>query len=604
MKPSEACAVNLAALRDLTEQALLELPRLPARVDREAPAALLSRVLALATRLADRSADDPAHQGLVEGAAAALDAATAVLLVASTPDATAELRATIEEAHAALGAFREAAVEAAVVAPVRAASPRGPQPLRAGLGAPSLHRLERPPLVPLVRVAAPGALEPRPRPRPPEDPAAAPLLAHLRALARDCFAELGHLGHLRLPAGGSPWTPALRAFEDRLLADLDAVAALGGRVVYDGAPSLQLDVLAELLVWADDAPCQDPARAFARAFVLGCMDGDDALRAALVALRQSPLDTHEAQRSALSLASSPAIERAMEGLAMGDDARLSAFALEVLRARGEGSMAVAPALAGHPDEQVRRGAALLLGASREREAARALLSGMLAVERAAPVVAAAAESLVRLGAREGLLAARAALAAGGPFEAAEEDLLRVVAVAGGPADATALVGALRARPSEATVQAVGWHGHPGSVEPLLDVFAEASPELWPSLAGALRRITGFEVEPSQAGAGMFAAWWAERWDRFGSADEQRLDGGLPCRYRFGQPHMQAATIEELKGVSSPAAREAAALELAVLTGGAVRLEPSGWVAAQLGALGAAREGLARRPGDWLERSLT
>lgn len=78
--------------------------------------------------------------------------------------------------------------------------------------------------------------------------------------------------------------------------------------------------LAEVERWSADGAIPDPTRAFAAAFVLGCVDGEDAARAAALLLRKAPpaRAARGAGRGIESLAPSPLIGEAMRRLSTGD----------------------------------------------------------------------------------------------------------------------------------------------------------------------------------------------------------------------------------------------------------------------------------------------
>src|SRR5262249_8025298 len=105
------------------------------------------------------------------------------------------------------------------------------------------------------------------------------------------------LSSLRRVQGEERWGSAA-SFEQRLLDNVDALISLGkGGPGQDRDPGI-LDQLARYA--AEQQP--DPGRTFARAFVLGCVDGDDTLRALTLALRRSHAYTLASQEEALSLA--------------------------------------------------------------------------------------------------------------------------------------------------------------------------------------------------------------------------------------------------------------------------------------------------------------
>jgi hypothetical protein len=78
-------------------------------------------------------------------------------------------------------------------------------------------------------------------------------------------------------------------------------------------------------------------------------------------------------------------------------------------------------------------------------------------------------------------------------------------------------------------------------------------------------------------ASAWRAYWHKARTRF--AGRQKL--------RFGRPYSPSVTLEELEG-DAPCPRAEAALELAIVTGGAAMIEPDDWVARQRTILAAAR----------------
>lgn len=608
---------RLEVTRGMVEEVVLLLADLPPRVDRTPVVTLLDHALSLLGRAAQAPIDAGDHLDTVLAAGASILGA-ATILTAGSPDLALARDAgrRLRRIKRELDRYRQDAIEEIAARPIVPAAPvlppaEAPRDFIASRGVPALHHLDRGPLAPLVRVDprfdvlddgddAEARLARGPSYHLPRyDLSAGRFITQLRGHARECFEELGMLGGLRSPNDEVPWSPAHAHFEGRLLADLDAAVALADPVMFDGARSLRLDVLRELLVWAADAFTVDPGRAFARAFILGCVEGEDRVRAAVLALRQSSPLTHDAELDAFALASSPAITPAMEALALGEDARLSALALGVLRDRREGSVAIAGPLVAHPDAGVRRAAAELLGAAREREAAVALLDSLIDLDQAERVRAAAAESLVRLGIKRGLTCARSWLLAAPPADAdAASTLRRILAMAGSAADLDLLLPALAEGGRLADVPWIGWHGHTGAIEPLLVAIEELPMRVWneerrAALADAVERITGEPVDPTEEGVAAYRRWWRESQARFGPRVGAQ-------RFRRGSPYSPLQSLDELAAVAPARDREALALELAAVTRGAARLRTGDWVARQLGEIQATREALAadeqRHPG--------
>jgi hypothetical protein len=423
-------------------------------------------------------------------------------------------------------------------------------------------------------------------------------LGHLRAMARDGLEDIAALGALRRPLPDQPWTAGLR-FERRLLENLDALFALAWP---DGRG---WDLLAEVQRYAGESLAADAGRAFARALVLGSVEGDDAVRAATLALRQAHPFSHAAYRDALSLAPSPAIAPAMRELLRDGDAALARLALEVLDARGEATFGAVVPLVRHADPSVAAAAARCLGRLPQRAAAAEVLQVLLDPDAAADLTAAAAEALLRLGDPAGLQFAcrrlEADLAGERLPEAALLAHLRLVSLAGDARDVDLLSRCAGTTP--AAIRRLGWAGHPALVDHLIAVL-EAANEVreatgpWPHAAEiaasqALYRITGAELrdDPERGiehasedalavEAPVWRRWWAEA----------RPRAAVDRRTRFGRPLTLSAVLDELEADSLPGDRRDCELELAIMTRGAASLCVDDWVARQRARLAALRGG--------------
>jgi hypothetical protein len=245
---------------------------------------------------------------------------------------------------------------------------------------------------------------------------------------------------------------------------------------------------------------------------------------------------------------------------------------------------------------VRESAARLLGTVRDAVPAVALLSAALSAEREGPVLAEGCASLCRLGSRESLRLARARAEDPALDRDTRIALGRVLAAAGGALDLAPLLRAFVADPAPDTALALGVHGHPGAVEPLLQAFAATTgTHLRAAIGAALERITGVPVEDR---TDEVIAFWSARRDALGARDDR------PRRLRRGQPHALAASLDEVAGPGDPEVRALLALEIAASTGGAVRLDTSGWVSRQLGAIAATRGEIDDRAGEWPEARLS
>jgi hypothetical protein len=440
----------------------------------------------------------------------------------------------------------------------------------------------------------------------------------LAATAQDYLADLAMLGPLRGSRPDRPWTQA-SVFEQRLRDDVEALLALGGGAGFDAQGATRR--------FADEESA-DPGRAFALAFVLGSAAGDAPAEAAVLALRRAHPDTHAAFREALSLAGNPRVAAALGRLAGDADPALTALALEVLRVRRQGAFAPGVILLSHPDERVAVAAAACLGATPERAPAIAVLGRALAAEPKEAVAVAIAEALLALGDRRGLGVVRAKLEAESAAPALSDELrvayLRLLAIAGDAGDVELFFRSLE--PTARDAAAVGWFGHAdlvtwllGSLEAANEARRAAGGRPSPfeaAAAGALHRISGARPrDPADPGppdalsvsAPAWKALWNESHARLGGAEPPKAGGALPTvagrgavgpaaggrKLRFGQPYTPGATLAELSGESTAAAREDAALELAVITGGDARITTLDWVDRQQAALAAAASPVAR-----------
>jgi hypothetical protein len=414
-------------------------------------------------------------------------------------------------------------------------------------------------------------------------------MALLERLAHDCLEEIGALGNLRVFGDETRFDAGFAANDARLLADLDALISLGEPFSSVGGGERRgIDVPEVTLAYARQVYAGDTVRPFARALVLGCIAGDDSVRAAVLGLRQSLRYAHDAQARALILASNPAVDAAMRRLAAGDDETMTAIALDVSLARVRAELAVCVPLLEHPSALVRARSAACLGVVSERQAATQLLCELLDREADDEVIVMAVEALCLQGSRAGLVALRTALAdeleePGGLLPRTRVRMLEILAVAGGARDTELLLRCYD--DSGEAARALGWHGHIGGVAPLLATLAASNARIGPStrriVARALARIVGGpraepgpdgrsdRYEPPIAPEG-WAAWWQENGGRF----------DLAVRYRFGEPHHPGAVAAELQHEAAPMRERAiGALELSVLSGGP-RIDIRDWVAGQ------------------------
>ncbi|MCC6522275.1 MAG: hypothetical protein IT373_06410 [Polyangiaceae bacterium] len=607
---------DAAAFVSVLERVLLDLRELSATTDRAPVATALRGAIAAIDRAAELDVEHAAYFEVVDEVLLRLaESAESLRPFAQEPAG----RRAIEELAAVTAAVRrgrEVALELLVArqdrllrgsAPTRDAP--APPPFRASLGTPALHWVAHASVELEVDLSTP-AEEPsddgsaRARSLAPPEPATQRSADHYAALARDCLTDLASLGSLRRPLPEQIWSDSAR-FEDRLLASLDALLCLGREAPSPGgAEGASYDVLGDVRRFHREASFPDPGRAFALAFTLACVDAEATARVATLALRQAPPETHAAFGDAFALGSSRHIGPAL-GRLLGDaEPALAALVLDTLRRRREATFAVSATYLGHPDERVAAAAARCLSVVEPRAPAARLLRRSLEHPPGDTLATAAAESLLALGDHAGLAFVRQRLEERGS-ELAEADRLayvRLLSLAGNARDLDLLARSLGQAPADAT--AAGWFGHKDLCPWLMASLAAANEvreatgpvrlAFEQAAADALFRIAGAPLgdRPDlglerQAGS---PAIEAGAWHAFWEAAEPRFERDR--KYRFGRPYAPELTLDELAGPSLPGVRADAALELAVVTGGALALDTTDWVARQRTALAEAR---ARAP---------
>ncbi|MBK8259160.1 MAG: HEAT repeat domain-containing protein [Polyangiaceae bacterium] len=456
----------------------------------------------------------------------------------------------------------------------------------------------------------------------------------LAEITRDLGEEVGALGLLRSPVGPNvPWAIGPAAFEARLLHSLDAFMSLAEPVYRVSTPvsahptaitpptQIRFDLLRTFLEWAGDAMVPDPTRAFARAFLLGSIDGEDTARAAVLALRQSHPLTYEAQRDALTLVPHPSITHLVERLLVDETGPLLEVGLNILERRREGSFeAVAPLLS-HPSRAVRRAAAKTLAVTSPPRASLDVLQAHAKTEEDDAVLAAAAEALLTLGSRVGLTLVRERLTEELTFPGAltkpvRAEFLLLLGIAGGPSDSDLLISLLRRDPAAAN--ALGFFGDALLVPPMITTLAEVADlpahwELAKNLASALHRITGKGrtaftppetpdplVEPSQ-----HPSHWVKVWEEHKNTFQHRK------KYRYGASFTPLSSTREAALADLPIVpRKDILLELTLASQGKSRVHEDDWVSRQQLALGEMKDffrpGLLQSypEGQWLSAALT
>jgi hypothetical protein len=401
--------------------------------------------------------------------------------------------------------------------------PRPPAPapdLRASTDQPALHLLDRPSLVPQLRVPDPAPPEveetptviarpktfeeleravkelkersaPKKRPAPPEEEKAAPKpdpplgfaedvgravgeSEFVRRRTRECFEDVSMIGVQRAPILGEPWRGA-RILERRMLASIDAIAAMG-----PGA----LGTLESLFF---DSPLKDPPRLFALTMILGCIGGRDALATAeraFLACEQDDPQHAPHFAAALKLVPHPHLSVALRTLLADGDPAHAALAIDVLAYRGMATPdEIARAVTAEPEIAA---AALPWQAFTAPTLARETIDAVLespheGLRRAATL------SMVLSGHTRTISTLRDALS--GEDEEAAERAAWLLPAVGGLRDAEILLERAHTSPTRPVVTALGWIGSPLAVAPLIKLLEHDDEVVAVAAAYALDRIT-------------------------------------------------------------------------------------------------------------------
>ncbi len=421
----------------------------------------------------------------------------------------------------------------------------------------------------------------------------------LEEAARDTIEDIASLGSLRQPIETESWQDQ-GPFEQRLLQRLDYLVSLG-------QPAFR----AALLYHAEsDSP--DPARAFALALALGCIEGSDAIDAIVATLRQSAPEEHPGFLEGLVLGTNPGIADGMRRLLGMNDPKLVALAFEVLMARRELLESDVQVALQDPDPVMQARVARALGTNLEVPVALAHLDRMLlSTACPSPVWLELVEAGLRRGhgpAREELRRAVQISEPGG-FPPRAGFLL---GISGTSRDVESLLQLEQAAPSPLLSEALGRLGHVAAIPRLIERLEEGDEVMAPVAARELQRLTG---------AGMFEEteepWVKElppeadlndipipthvvrrvttnplRWRDWERTQGRNLDGSQ--RYRLGKPFAVSAILGELWAKEPrPEDRARASLELSVATGKDYGLSVTDWVTRQQRCLERAAEHLRR-----------
>jgi hypothetical protein len=451
----------------------------------------------------------------------------------------------------------------------------------------------------------------------PDIPKAISELELIRDRTRELLEEVAMVGIQRAPLLGDPWRSAA-ILDQRMLRAIDAVVSMGPRA---------LGLVEELAL---DAPLKDGAHLFGVAMILGSVRGRDALAAAeRVFLDYESVDpsARDGLGAALKLSPHEIVPLALRTLLADSDARHRALAIDVLGYRGLASEAeLSAAAAGEP---LVAAAALPHLAVVRTPALRELVDAALgrddpALHKAAWIAGAIGNHPRICETLRGALANR--------------DAALLLALTGDGRDASLLLERMRAEPTTALIDAVGWAGDAAAFAPLLTLLEHDDEKLRLSAAYALERLTGAELhadveieaedilldEPPDPDVGehvplrlavsdprdrppppaketiVHPTTEPAVWRQWHKVHGESLRPGK--RVRRGKPYTPSVSLTELDAaLCTPAERRALQRELCIRTGGFVRFDPHDFVPIQEAALEAwaplAQRG-SSQPGSW------
>ncbi len=406
----------------------------------------------------------------------------------------------------------------------------------------------------------------------------------LRSLARDTLEDIGVLSGLRKPIPTESWLDQ-GPFEQRLLDNLDYFASLGG-----GA-------LATVPIYYREKKIPDPARAFAVAFTLGCIEGTDVVDLALGLLQRSPPEESEGWVDAFGLAPNPNIDDGVQQLLQGRSERMQHVSLRILAARASLRLESAKTLTA---PSLRLPLVRALSTCADRQGAIDLVTDVMTRDTAADTLfVAGVEALLRLGHTATRDTLRSEIDNGSSKERRHASL-RLLALCGGEADGERLLVSIGTAPTPATVAALGRFGHVRACGLLLELLRHPDAELVEAAADALDRITGAgmhetvqvpwdivadpelerfrELKPTRSLERSVRD--AERWNAWWKQNQSRFD--VELKHRHGLPFRVEMLVTELEArATSPAQRLDAALELALATRSSVPFSTTDWVGRQL-----------------------
>lgn len=417
-------------------------------------------------------------------------------------------------------------------------------------------------------------------------------LVQLRAIARECFEDIGSLGNLRRLYDHEPWGDAAK-FEQRLLDNLDAVVSL--EMPLDSA-MVRLGLAEALYAYATEWTVPDYGRTFALAFTLCCLDSETAVRWVTLALRRSHPKTYAAYVDAFVLGSNPAIDRALSELCRSDEPALVQVALDAMVRRGRPDMASLVLILMRPSA-ILASRAMAIATRLPVSSALPLLNKL--VDNSNPLIAAhAALSLLVLGDTRGAKQLRNLLQQGRQDEPNAKQARQVafegLCLLGSPFDRSMVSVEANANPEN--IPWLGWHGHPEHLPALIEAARRAAragtfPECDRIVVG-IERMCGLGA-PRPGGFG------PDEFDAQLTAYVKAFEEKRPLnaeRLRLGAAWSPSGVVAELADRNTKQGiRPTLARELAVVTKGTVHVDVSGWTVQQDRVLAAARDAVFRQP---------
>lgn len=286
------------------------------------------------------------------------------------------------------------------------------------------------------------------------------------------------IGLQRMPLLGDPFR-SVQFLERRMLCSFDAIAALGPGAL------MRLEPLAM------DSPAKDAPRAFAAAFVFGCMEGRDALGAAERIFRwygPSVDETADAFANGLKIATNPLVDVVARAWLSDPDPSMRAVAIDVLGYRRTATAPELVACANDSSPRVAGKALPYLGALNPQDHVAAMHeaidSALQAFDLDLKDAAWAAMSLSAHPHAQTVL--NRALSEEGVCDRAAIPL----AIVADATDAAELLRRATEKPTEPLLLALGWAGAADCIPFLIQQVGGKKKELKIAAANALDRISG------------------------------------------------------------------------------------------------------------------